>query len=65
MGYNTSFRFFGNIIGPLIGGFVSGIFSISAVFYVTAALFFIAWIILYVVDKKPLQDLDDIIKGKS
>lgn len=65
MGYNTSFRFFGNIIGPLIGGFVSGIFSISAVFYVTAALFFIAWIILYVIDKKPLQDLDDIIKGKS
>lgn len=65
MGYNTSFRFFGNIIGPLIGGFISGIFSISAVFYVTAALFFIAWIILYIVDKKPLQDLDDIIKGKS
>lgn len=65
MGYNTSFRFFGNIIGPLLGGFVSGIFSISAVFYVTAALFFIAWIILYVVDKKPLQDLDDILKDKS
>lgn len=65
MGYNTSFRFFGNIVGPLLGGFISGIFSISAVFYSTAALFLIAFIILYYVKKKPLQDLDDIIKGRN
>lgn len=62
MGYSTSFRFFGNIIGPLIGGFISGIFSISAVFYSTAFLFLIAFLILYFIKKKPLQDLDDIIK---
>lgn len=64
MGYNTSFRFFGNIIGPLVGGFISGIFSISAVFYATATLFLLAFILLYFVKKKPLQDLDDIIKGR-
>lgn len=65
MGYNTSFRFFGNIFGPLLGGFVSGLFSISAVFYSTAALFLIAFIILYFIKKKPSVDLDDIIKGRS
>ncbi|GEK34679.1 MFS transporter [Kurthia sibirica] len=65
MGYSTSFRFFGNIIGPLFGGFISGIFSISAVFYSTAFLFLIAFLILNVVRKKPLQHLDDIIKERS
>lgn len=65
MGYNTSFRFLGNIIGPLVGGFISGIFSISAVFYATAALFLLAFILLYFIKKKPLQDLDDIIKGRT
>lgn len=64
MGYSTSFRFFGNIIGPLIGGFISGIFSISAVFYSTAILFLIAFLILYYIKKQPLQDLDDIIKER-
>lgn len=65
MGYSTSFRFFGNIIGPLFGGFISGIFSISAVFYSTALLFLVAFFILNIVKKKPLQDLADIIKGRS
>ncbi|WP_240621729.1 multidrug efflux MFS transporter [Bacillus siamensis] len=39
LGYNVSFRFLGNVIGPLLGGAVSSGFSISAAFYVTAFLF--------------------------
>ncbi|MCC9023764.1 MFS transporter [Bacillus nakamurai] len=39
LGYNVSFRFLGNVLGPLLGGAVSSSFSISAAFYVTAFLF--------------------------
>ena len=35
MGYNTSFRFLGNIIGPMFGGIMSGFIGISSVFIVT------------------------------
>ena len=38
LGYNVSFRFLGNVLGPLLGGAVSSGFSISAAFYVTAFL---------------------------
>ena len=38
MGYNTSFRFLGNIIGPMFGGIVSGFIGISSVFIVTSSL---------------------------
>ncbi|MBA2175088.1 MFS transporter [Halobacillus locisalis] len=38
LGYNTSVRFLGNIIGPAIGGMLSGAFGFSAVFFVTSAL---------------------------
>ncbi|MBK3496191.1 MFS transporter [Viridibacillus sp. YIM B01967] len=61
MGYNTSFRFLGNIIGPLFGGIVSGFIGISSVFYVTGTLFFIAFIILKWTRKLPRQHLEDIL----
>ncbi|MFK9091090.1 MFS transporter [Bacillus salipaludis] len=48
LGYNTSLRFLGNIIGPLLGGFVSGSFGFSAVFISTSALLIISGIILFV-----------------
>lgn len=38
LGYNTSIRFLGNIIGPAMGGMLSGAFGFSAVFFVTSAL---------------------------
>ena len=38
LGYNTSVRFLGNIIGPAMGGMLSGAFGFSAVFFVTSAL---------------------------
>lgn len=38
LGYNTSLRFLGNIIGPALGGAIAGFFGFSAVFVVTGVL---------------------------
>ncbi|WP_018661866.1 MFS transporter [Heyndrickxia acidiproducens] len=46
LGYNQSFRFLGNVTGPLLGGFVSGLSGISSVFYVTGTLFIVAFALL-------------------
>lgn len=48
LGYNTSLRFLGNIFGPMLGGFVSGYFGFSAVFYSTSGLLILSGIILLV-----------------
>lgn len=61
MGYNQSFRFLGNIIGPALGGWISGLFSISSVFYTTGLLFFIASIIVYILRKFPKQYFEDLL----
>ncbi|KIL43652.1 MFS transporter [Jeotgalibacillus campisalis] len=47
LGYNQSFRFLGNVIGPVFGGIVSGFIGISAVFYVTGGLFLCAFSLLW------------------
>ncbi|WP_156644556.1 MFS transporter [Lentibacillus sp. JNUCC-1] len=46
LGYNTSLRFLGNVIGPALGGMLSGFFGISSVFFVTSALLILAGIIM-------------------
>lgn len=46
LGYNTSLRFLGNIIGPLLGGFISSLYGISSVFFVTSGLLLISGIIV-------------------
>jgi len=46
-GYNVSFRFLGNVIGPISGGILSGFFGISTVFFVTSGLFLTGAIILW------------------
>src|SRR5699024_11537425 len=46
LGYNTSLRFLGNVIGPLLGGFLSGLFGISAVFFVTSGLLILSGLIM-------------------
>lgn len=38
LGYNTSIRFLGNVIGPMMGGALAGYFGFSAVFIVTSTL---------------------------
>ncbi|GLB60009.1 MFS transporter [Cytobacillus sp. NCCP-133] len=46
LGYNTSLRFFGNIIGPIMGGLISGYLGFSAVFVVTSLLLILSGLIL-------------------
>ena len=38
LGYNTSLQFLGNIIGPSLGGVISGFFGFSSVFLTTSVL---------------------------
>ncbi len=61
MGYNTSFRFLGNIIGPMLGGIISGFIGIASVFIVTASLFLMGSFFLYIARRKPSQDFEDFI----
>ncbi len=51
-GYNVSFRFLGNVIGPAIGGIISGYIGISSVFFVTSAILFSAFLLLWWSTKK-------------
>jgi len=46
LGYNTSLQFLGNIIGPSLGGIISGYFGFSAVFVTTSVLLVISGVIL-------------------
>lgn len=62
MGYNQSFRFFGNVIGPVLGGFVASLGGIHSVFYTTGILFLLAFVVIYFVKKLPRQYMDDILK---
>lgn len=52
LGYNTSLRFLGNVIGPALGGIVAGSFGFSAVFYMTSALLIIAAIVTIIANVK-------------
>ncbi len=46
-GFNSSFMFAGNLVGPLLGGFVSSVWRIESVFYVTSILFIFDALWLY------------------
>ena len=48
IGYNTSLRFLGNMIGPAMGGVLAGFYGISSVFFLTSALLIITASILVV-----------------
>ncbi|WP_096272931.1 MFS transporter [Paucisalibacillus globulus] len=48
LGYNTSLRFLGNIIGPAIGGAIAGFYGISSVFFVTSGILILSGVILLV-----------------
>ncbi len=47
LGYNTSLRFLGNVIGPVMGGLIAGYYGIASVFYVTSALLLASGIALF------------------
>ena len=65
MGYNQSFRFFGNILGPVLGGFIASLGGIHSVFYTTGLLFLIAFIVMYFLRKLPTQYMDDLLKNHA
>ena len=46
-GYNVSFRFLGNIFGPMLGGLISGYIGISSVFFFTSLILFTTFAFLY------------------
>ncbi|WP_408869021.1 MFS transporter [Brochothrix campestris] len=46
LGYNQSARFLGNVIGPVIGGELASLFSISFVFIFTAFMFLLTYCLL-------------------
>ncbi|OZU86998.1 MFS transporter [Virgibacillus indicus] len=48
LGYNTSLRFLGNIIGPALGGALAGFFGFSAVFVVTSGLLILSGFIMLI-----------------
>lgn len=48
LGYNTSLRFLGNVLGPALGGILAGFFGFSAVFYVTSSLLVLSGVIMLV-----------------
>lgn len=52
LGYNTSVRFFGNIIGPILGGTLAGGFGFTAVFIVTSILLFACGFILFLANQR-------------
>ncbi|WP_089799696.1 MFS transporter [Halolactibacillus alkaliphilus] len=54
LGYNTSLRFFGNMIGPMLGATISASFGYSAVFLSTATLLLVsALIMIYAIKRHP------------
>lgn len=65
MGYNQSFRFFGNILGPVLGGFVASLGGIHSVFYSTGMLFLTAFFVMYFIKKLPRQYMDDLLKNHT
>ncbi|PIC85612.1 MFS transporter [Sporosarcina sp. P20a] len=65
MGYNTSFRFLGNIIGPMFGGIVSGYIGIPAVFIVTGALFIVGYLFLSRAVRRPTQDFEHFLEDRQ
>ncbi|MFE8701372.1 MFS transporter [Cytobacillus sp. FJAT-54145] len=46
LGYNTSLRFLGNVVGPVMGGIIAGSFGFSAVFVITSGLLLISGLVL-------------------
>ncbi|WP_281244194.1 MFS transporter [Salipaludibacillus aurantiacus] len=58
LGYNQSFRFLGNVVGPVTGGIAAGIAGISSVFYMSSLLFFAAALMLFLILKAHARKLN-------
>jgi len=49
LGYNTSLRFLGNIIGPALGGMLASLFGFASVFVVTSVLLIMSGLLMFIV----------------
>ncbi|MFD1737011.1 MFS transporter [Bacillus salitolerans] len=56
LGYNTSLRFLGNIVGPFMGGMIAAYSGFSAVFFITSTLLIISGIVLFIAMKRYQED---------
>src|SRR5699024_11492535 len=45
LGYNTSLRFLGNMIGPALGGFVVSFYGFSGVFFVVSGFLILVGVV--------------------
>ncbi|WP_142248092.1 MFS transporter [Alkalihalobacterium alkalinitrilicum] len=48
LGYNVSFRFLGNVVGPVMGGVVAASFGIAMVFYISGFLLVLSGVFLWI-----------------
>lgn len=55
LGYNQSFRFLGNVVGPVTGGFIGSYFGFTTVFYITSIIFIANAIALWLSVQNSLQ----------
>jgi len=62
LGYNTSLRFLGNVIGPALGGLLAASFGFSSVFYVTSALLVLSGVIMLVTSNKTAYEDSKLLK---
>ncbi|MGM8214885.1 MFS transporter [Bacillaceae bacterium W0354] len=60
IGYNTSLRFLGNVIGPILGGVISGFYGISSVFFFTSALLLFSGVVLLIIRLKEIHSESEV-----
>lgn len=65
LGYNTSLQFLGNIIGPSIGGIISGYFGFAAVFMTTSFLLILSGAILLAAIYKQMKTVKSVVNKVS
>lgn len=65
LGYNTSLRFLGNVIGPALGGMLAGLFGISAVFFVTSGLLILSGVIMVIAWYKHEYNKKDVYQHSN
>ncbi|MFC4389022.1 MFS transporter [Gracilibacillus marinus] len=57
LGYNTSIRFLGNIIGPILGGWIAGMYTIATVFFFSSSILVISGLALVVTVKRNKEEV--------
>ncbi len=66
IGYNTSLQFLGNVIGPVLGGVISGYYGIASVFIFTSIMLLLSGLslLLFYMKEKNAEKLAHSAKSK-